>query len=190
MSKAVPYHVLDGYSFLAYPNRDSLPFREAYQIPEAETVVRGSLRYEGNPALVRALISLGWLDTENKDWLKSGMTWAQIQQRAIDAPSAAEADLIAAIDERCTWTSSDERDQVLSGLRWIGLFSDYVPVLRGNLLKTLSAQLEKLCSFQPGERDLVMLQHKFVVEWKDGSTVRKSPRDMLPVFCWNICRCC
>ncbi|EHK99711.1 putative Saccharopine dehydrogenase [Glarea lozoyensis 74030] len=23
-------------------------------------------------------------------------------------------------------------------------------------------------SFQPGERDLVMLQHKFVVEWADG----------------------
>lgn len=26
--------------------------------------------------------------------------------------------------------------------------------------------------YEPGERDLVMLQHKFVVEWQDGSQVR------------------
>lgn len=59
MAKSVPYHVIDGYSFLAYPNRDSTPFREFYNIPEAHTIIRGSLRYEGNPALVRALIDLG-----------------------------------------------------------------------------------------------------------------------------------
>lgn len=59
MAASVPHHVLDGYSFLAYPNRHPTPFREFYKIPEAHTVVRGSLRYEGNPALVRALISLG-----------------------------------------------------------------------------------------------------------------------------------
>jgi saccharopine dehydrogenase (NADP+, L-glutamate forming) len=66
MSKAVPYHVLDEYSFLAYPNRDSVPFRQAYGIPQAHTVIRGSLRYEGNPALVKVLIDLGWLDTASK----------------------------------------------------------------------------------------------------------------------------
>ena len=42
----------------------------------------------------------------------------------------------------------------------------------GNLLDTLCAQLETLMKYEEGERDLVMLQHKFVVEWKDGSEVR------------------
>lgn len=27
-------------------------------------------------------------------------------------------------------------------------------------------------AYDKGERDLVMLQHKFVVEWKDGKQVR------------------
>lgn len=27
-------------------------------------------------------------------------------------------------------------------------------------------------TYEPGERDLVMLQHKFVVEWQDGTQVR------------------
>ena len=44
-------------------------------------------------------------------------------------------------------------------------------IVAQNLLDTLCAQLEKLMSFKPGERDLVMLQHKFVVEWADGKKV-------------------
>ncbi|KAH7198719.1 saccharopine dehydrogenase [Fusarium flagelliforme] len=169
MDSAVPYHILDGYSFLAYPNRDSTSFREAYRIPEAHTVIRGTLRYEGNPAMVKALIELGWLDSTNKDWLQDGMTWAMIQQKMTGAASTSEADLVAKVDEICSFTSSEQRAQILSGLKWIGLFSDFVPQTRGNLLDTLSAQLDQICSYQPGERDLVMLQHKFVVEWKDGT---------------------
>jgi saccharopine dehydrogenase (NADP+, L-glutamate forming) len=57
-------------------------------------------------------------------------------------------------------------------MRWIGLFSsEPATLVGGNLLDTLCAQLEKLMSFGPGERDLVMLQHKFVVEWSDGEKV-------------------
>lgn len=66
MGVAKPYFVLDGYEFVAYPNRNSVPFREFYGIPEADTDIRGSLRYEGNPAFVKALIDLGWLDTQNE----------------------------------------------------------------------------------------------------------------------------
>lgn len=79
--------------------------------------------------------------------------------------------LINRVDELCDFTSGAERDSIIEGLRWIGLFSDNPATLQGNLLDTLCAELEKLMSFQPGERDLVMLQHKFVVEWKDGSKV-------------------
>lgn len=90
MARAQPYFVMDGYSFVAYPNRNSIRFREFYNIPEADTVIRGSLRYEGNPAFVQALINLGWLNTEEKDWLKDGLTWAEIQQKAIDAKGSDE----------------------------------------------------------------------------------------------------
>jgi hypothetical protein len=69
--------------------------------------------------------------------------------------------------------SDAERTRIISGLRWIGLFSpEKVTVRGGNLLDTLCARLETLMRYEQGERDLVMLQHKFVVEWKDGSEVR------------------
>jgi saccharopine dehydrogenase (NADP+, L-glutamate forming) len=57
-------------------------------------------------------------------------------------------------------------------MRWMGLFSsETATIVGGNLLDTLCARLEKLMSFGPGERDLIMLQHKFVVEWSDGKKV-------------------
>ncbi|MCI3270985.1 saccharopine dehydrogenase family protein [Streptomyces cylindrosporus] len=43
-------HVLDGETFEVYPNRDSLPFVEQYELPaawQARSFVRGTLRLEG-----------------------------------------------------------------------------------------------------------------------------------------------
>src|SRR5271170_2226529 len=47
MNTAKPYFIYPGYSFVAYPNRDSTPYKERYNIPEATTIIRGSLRYQG-----------------------------------------------------------------------------------------------------------------------------------------------
>ena len=182
MGTAKPYFVLDGYNFVAYPNRNSLPFQEVYNIPEAETVLRGSLRYEGNPALVKALIDLGWLDTQPKEWLKTGITWAEVLQKAIGAEEPSENALVSRVEKICQFSDEAERERILSGLRWIGLFSSEPATVRGeNLLDTLCAQLEKELSYQPGERDLVVLQHKFVVEWQDGKKV-EHPKPASSVF--------
>jgi hypothetical protein len=79
--------------------------------------------------------------------------------------------------------------RIISGLRWIGLFSDELLVPRsGNLLDTLCARLETLMAYAPGERDLVMLQHKFVIERSDGAEVRicKLKNGLLRVTCdWD-----
>lgn len=69
--------------------------------------------------------------------------------------------------------SEAESDRVISGMRWMGILSsEKATVAGGNLLDTLCTQLEKLMSFNPGERDLVMLQHKFVDAWSDQKTIR------------------
>ena len=90
MNAARPYYITPAFAFVAYPNRNSVPFREFYNIPEAETVIRGTLRYQGFPEFVKALVALGWLNLEKKEWLKDGLTWAQIMQQAIGASDASE----------------------------------------------------------------------------------------------------
>jgi len=173
MSTAAPYYVMDGYDFFNYPNRNSVPFREFYNIPEAHTVIRGSLRYEGNPTFVKALIDLGWLDTREKNWLKDRITWAEIWGQMIQVETLDETSIIQRIQDICKFSTQAESIRIIDGLRWMGLFSSEKATITGNnLLDTLCTQLGRLMSFQPGERDLVMLQHKFVVEWADGKMVR------------------
>ncbi|KAF8880288.1 saccharopine dehydrogenase [Infundibulicybe gibba] len=169
MGYAKPYFISPAFAFVAYPNRDSVPFKEFYNIPEAETVVRGTLRYQGFPEFIKALVDLGWLDAKEKDWLKEGLTWAEVMQKTIGANDASESTLVAQVKTICKFPSDAEANRIISGLRWIGLFSTGKATPRsGNLLDTLCAQLETLMKYEQGERDLVMLQHKFVVEWKDG----------------------
>lgn len=80
--------------------------------------------------------------------------------------------LIERVKALCQFPTEAESTRIISGLRWIGLFSEEKVKPRGeNLLDTLCAQLETLMKYEEGERDLVMLQHKFVVEWADGKVV-------------------
>ncbi|EAU83678.1 spermidine synthase [Coprinopsis cinerea okayama7 len=170
MAHAKPYYITPAYAFVCYPNRDSVPFKEYYNIPEAETVVRGTLRYQGFPEFIKTLVDIGFLDATPKEWLNDNLTWAEVTQKAVSANDAEEATLVERIKAIAKFPNDSEANRIISGLRWIGLFSkDKVTPRAGNLLDTLCAQLEKLMKYEENERDLVMLQHKFFVEWADGS---------------------
>ena len=95
--------------------------------------------------------------------------------------------MITRIKEVCAFPDESETTRIISGLRWIGLFSsEIVKPRRGNLLDTLCAQLETLMKYEPGERDLVMLQHKFVVEWEDGREVNSHTIKTLDFMGFNV----
>ena len=51
----------------------------------------------------------------------------------------------------------------------MGLFSEHKITPAGTPLDCLCATLETKCAYESGERDFVMLQHKFEIENKDGS---------------------
>ncbi|KAH7925983.1 hypothetical protein BV22DRAFT_1010079 [Leucogyrophana mollusca] len=170
MDHAKPYFISPAFAFVAYPNRNSVPFKEWYNIPEAETVVRCNLRYQGFPEFIKALRAAGWLDTSEKEWLQEGLTWAQVTQKAIGAGDSSESALVSHVKIVCKFPNDAESTRIISGFRWIGLFSLEKVIPRGrNLLDTLCARLEILMKYEKGERDLVMLQHKFIVEWADGT---------------------
>ncbi|KAL2823927.1 Saccharopine dehydrogenase [Aspergillus cavernicola] len=169
MATAKPYYIYPGFAFVAYPNRDSTPYRERYGIPEVQTVIRGTLRYQGFPEMIKVLVDIGFLNDEAADYLNSPITWKDATQKILGATSSSEKDLEWAISSKTTFPSNDERDRIISGLRWMGLFSDEKITPRGNPLDTLCATLEQKMQYGPEERDLVMLQHKFGIEHKDGS---------------------
>lgn len=171
MSTAKPYFIYPGFAFEAYPNRDSTPYRERYAIPEAQTVIRGTLRYQGNPAFIQTLSDIGFLSIDEQDFLKPGTsapTWREATAKIVGATSHNDADLTAAVISKAKFNNAEEQDRILAGLRWFDLFSDKKVEQRGTPLDCLCASMEKKMAYEKDERDFVMLQHKFFIEWADG----------------------
>ncbi|EPQ29908.1 uncharacterized protein PFL1_02581 [Pseudozyma flocculosa PF-1] len=182
MAAAQSFYISPAFAFVAYPNRDSTPFREWYRIPEAETVIRGTLRYQGFPEFILALVKLGFLDEEAKPFLAYGSkaSWADVTAAMLGAKSNDEKTLIEAVRARCQFASAAQEETIVRGLRWLDLFSTTAPVTvrgtaaqekaaeAGNPLDSLCATLEHKCAYAPGERDMVMLQHKFEIETAQG----------------------
>ena len=177
MASAKSFYISPAFAFVAYPNRDSTPFREWYNIPEAHTVVRGTLRYQGFPEFILALVKLGFLDEEAKAFLpyEGTVSWASVTAALTGAKDTSEASLVAAVRAR----APEADETIIRGLRWLDLFSDKPATVRGtaaqekehvngNPLDSLCATLEEKCAYAPGERDMVMLQHKFEITTKDG----------------------
>jgi saccharopine dehydrogenase (NADP+, L-glutamate forming) len=173
MAEAKPYFIYPGYAFVAYPNRDSTPYKERYNIPEAQTIIRGTLRYGGFPEYIKCLVDIGFLEEDPKDFLKEGekRTWRDVTAKIVGASSDKDEDIIWSISSRTKFASTEEKDRIITGLRWIGLLSDEQITPRGNPLDTLCATLEQKMQYEEGERDFLMLQHRFEIENKDGSKV-------------------
>ncbi|KAL8281774.1 hypothetical protein RB597_009475 [Gaeumannomyces tritici] len=169
MATAKPYHIYPGFNFVAYPNRDSTPYKERYNIPEAETIVRGTLRYGGFPQFVKVLVDIGFLSDDEQPFLKEAIPWREATQKIVAASSSSEADIVGAIVSKASFEDAEEQKRIVAGLKWLGVFSDANITPKGNPLDTLCATLEEKMQFEEGERDLVMLQHKFEIENKDGS---------------------
>ncbi|PMD28077.1 putative saccharopine reductase [Hyaloscypha hepaticicola] len=144
MGTAKLYFIYPGYAFVAYPNRDSTPYKERYNIPEAQTIIRGTLRYQGFPEFVRVLVDMGFLSDEIQPFLKEPIAWKEATQKILATSSSTEEDLKFSIASKAYFKDAEEKERILAGLRW-------------------------KMQFEKDERDFVMLQHKFEIENKDGS---------------------
>ena len=171
MSTATPY--ASGYisfAFLAFPNRNSTPFKENYNTSEAETIIQGILRYAGFPGLVKTIVDIGFLSQDHEDYLKASskpITWTEATAKILKSSSSSENNLIWAISSKITLKDTAEKTKIINALRWIGFFPQESTTPLDTPLKTLCATLEKY-AYAEGERDLVFLQHTFGVEHKDG----------------------
>ncbi len=173
MESAKPYVIYPGFAFVCYPNRDSTEYKERYHIPEAETIVRGTLRYQGFPEFVRTLVDMGFLSEEKNPILAASTgkaaSWREVTAKILNASSSKEEDLVWAISSKTKFADTDEKYRIISGLKWLGMFSDDAVEPKETPLDTLCATLEKKMAYDDNERDMCILQHRFDVELKDGT---------------------
>jgi len=116
------------------------------------------------------LVDMGFLSDETHEFLQKPISWKEATQKILGASSHSQSDLEVAISSKANFANTDEKERILAGLRWLDLFSDTPITPAGTPLDVLCATLETKMQYEENERDMVMLQHRFEIENKDGST--------------------
>ena len=151
---------IEGFGTLeGYPNRDSLPYREMYGIPGVNGMFRGTLRYPGWCETMKGLVDLGMLDEdERKDLARR--SFRDLTGRLA---GGAGADVRRRVASRL---KVDPTSFLLDRYEWLGLFgTDPLPAEAKSCLDVLAARMLERMPYLPGERDLLVMQHEFVVRY-------------------------
>lgn len=152
--------------FEGYPNRDSVPYAEAYGIPDAKTVLRGTLRYAGWCATMKKIGDLGLLD-ETKRKL-AGTTYAGLVRELAHAETG--ANLKRAVGAAL---GLDPDSPEIGRMAWLGLLEEKpIPAGVGTVLDALAALMVEKLRYEEGERDMIVLRHEFLASRPDGSRER------------------
>jgi len=153
---------IDGIGHLeVYPNRDSMPYQGIYGLEESETVKRGTYRYPGWCDTFKEMVNLGLVDDTPMEKLK-GMTFKQMMADLVGVDYS--ADVAGKVAEKI---GLPKDAGVISRMEWLGLFSDDTVSEAGNYLDILCDRLQEKLFYREGERDMIILRHKFIVENAD-----------------------
>lgn len=144
---------------VAYPNRDSLPYRDLYGIPETRTIYRGTLRYPGWCETWQAFVELGLLDLTERNDLTS-LTWRQLIAQLVGKPAAKDVR-----GELAARLGLPRDSAVLDRFEWLGLLSDEPLPAAPTILDALAVPMEAKLRYEPGERDMLVLLHDFIAEY-------------------------
>jgi saccharopine dehydrogenase-like NADP-dependent oxidoreductase len=130
------------------------------------TVLRGTLRYAGWCETLRKMVALGLLDEAAKD--RSGATFRDLMGEL--AGAAPGQDVRAVVASRL---GLGPDATVMSRLDWLGLFASVpLPVPKGSAFDNLAALMVDKLAYAEGERDMIVLQHEFLVRTASGSSER------------------
>jgi saccharopine dehydrogenase-like NADP-dependent oxidoreductase len=150
--------------FETYPNRDATRYIALYGLDKADTMVRGSLRNLGWSKLWQAIYQLGLLS--EIDFNDPPKTYNELFHSLTNHRFNGTGHLD--LEKYITSTYSEE---VYNKLNWMGLWSDEpVPAAMNNSIDMLADKLSGKLSYQPGEKDMVMLYHRLSARNENGET--------------------
>lgn len=152
--------------FEGYPNRNSVSYTGIYGIPEARTMLRGTLRYPGWCLRLKKIGELGLLDITEREWRAE--TCAGFMREFLGLGEA--DDLRKGVAARLKLEPDSE---VIDSLDWLGLFGDRpLPSRNISPLDLLVALMVEKLKYREGERDMTVLQHELVVDYPEKGRER------------------
>ncbi len=179
--KIIPHHYVflhswnmevDGLGVMeAYPNRDSLNYKSLYGFENAETVIRGTLRYPGWSETWFQIVRLGLPNEEQIIPDLKSYSWAELTEMFLPMQASG-----ATIEERtANYLGLSPTGAIMSNLRWLGLFStEKIGVDVETSTEAMTHLINHKLKLTPEARDMVVLVHRMLVEYP--GTGRKRER--------------
>lgn len=176
--KYIPYHQLfrrtefldiEGWGrFEGYANRDSLKYKDVYQLNDIQTLYRGTLRRVRFGRAWNVFVQLGMTDDTYEMDGVSNMTNRQFLNAFLpyNKHDAVELKLMH-------YLNLDQDSLVLEKIKWLGLFEN-VPIGldKGTPAQILQKILEPKWKMKDNDNDMVVMFHRFGYELK-GEYIRK-----------------
>jgi saccharopine dehydrogenase-like NADP-dependent oxidoreductase len=165
--KYIPYHqvfkrvdtfdILNQGLFEAYPNRDSLKYREVYDLEGIRTIYRGTLRRVGFSEAWNMFVQLGLTDDSYVIENSAKMTYRQFLESFLFYRMTDTIELKLAYYLGINVDSSN-----MLKLRWLGLFDDKkIGLKKATPAQILQKILEDKLSLDPGDKDMIVMHHIF-----------------------------
>jgi saccharopine dehydrogenase (NADP+, L-glutamate forming) len=154
----------------AYPNRDSITYRDRYGIPEAENMIRGTIRYPGFCETWTQIVRLGLPNETLPIPDLADRTWAQFVEMFL--PTQVAGDSVAS--RVANFLHISPTGQIIQNLSWLGLFSDEKTGVEGNSAAAAMVELlNRKLQLDAEARDMVVLQHDFVIRYRNDGDRRE-----------------
>ncbi len=165
--KYIPFHkifqryeiikVLDLGEFEVYPNRDSLKYREEYGLDDISTMFRGTIRRPGFCSAWDALVQIGATDDSYVVEFPGEMTCRDFTNSfiAYNITDPLEVKL-------ARYLNIPLEGEVMKKLEWLGLFDrNPVGIKNQTPAKILQHLLQEKWKLDPGDKDMIVMQHQF-----------------------------
>jgi saccharopine dehydrogenase (NADP+, L-glutamate forming) len=177
--KYIPYHrlferyeiirILDLGEFEVYPNRDSLTYQKDYGLAEISTMFRGTIRRPGFCDAWNALVQLGATDDSHLVEYPGQMTYRDFTNSflAYNVVDPVEAKL-------CNYLQLEPGGEIMQKLEWLGLFEKRISAVQDDTpARILQSLLEEKLRLEPGDRDMIVMQHQveYELEGRNHRTV-------------------
>jgi saccharopine dehydrogenase-like NADP-dependent oxidoreductase len=156
-------------TFETYPNRDSTRYVDYFELDRDVSLYRGLLRFMGWCSSMRSLVKLNMLDgTDQKNF--QNLTYAEFTASQIGSPSAKNIRADVA-----QFLQLNQKSDEMERLGWLGLFEDFpVPIKKGANIDILVDLMLQKMSYNPGERDMIIVHDEITAEFPDRTEKRSS----------------
>ncbi len=173
--KIIPYHnvfqstwpmEVPGIGLMeVYPNRDSLGYRDKYGFTDADTVIRGTIRFPGWCETWAQIQRLGLPNEMLRIPDLENTTYAQLTEMLLPPSDGSEA----SVDQRVArFLGINPTGAIMEKMRWLGLFSnEKIGVKVETAAEVMTHLLSDKLRLHDDAHDMVILMHKMIAEYPD-----------------------